>query len=559
MERNRPDPAAPGGRLRGRGWRPLAALAVAVLAAGIGGATAGDRLWTTLGYLLLATVGFWGQAWIARNPRRGRLWPLLAWLDVAAGAFVAARIGPTTAPLLLLLALPVLVWGLQRGVPGGLCTATGAAAAGTLLATLQTAGAEPGQAFVFSRDSALGTALFPAISLALLGGFSGLLGRRLRQVELARLRAQADLDTAQAALEQTRLDAESILAHLSRALLCFDAKGRLTQVNREALALFAPVGGISAGAALEDLRARPATRELADHLAARLEATREETREARLGDAPVEVTTTPVRDRGGEAHGLVVLLADLTARRAEEEERRRQERLAVVGELSAGLAHEIRNSLKPITGSVELLRRELPAGEAGRDTLMEIILRESESLENFLTEFLTFARDRKLQLEPVPVETLLGEELESLNATPGSAFRLVRPAASEPPLRVRADRSCLRQIVRNLGVNALEAGGAPIELGWRRDGAEAEIFVRDHGPGIPEEVRPRVFEPFFTTKPQGTGLGLAIAHDLADRLGGRLVLTPATGGGTRASIRLPLVGPADAGTTPAAEPSRRAA
>ncbi|MDM7916872.1 MAG: ATP-binding protein, partial [Candidatus Eisenbacteria bacterium] len=328
---------------------------------------------------------------------------------------------------------------------------------------------------------------------------------------------------------------------------------------RGALALFARAGGIGTGAHLEELEARPETRDLARHLAARLASVREETGEVHLADVPVEVTTNPVRDREGEAHGLVVLLADLTERRAREEDGRRRERLAVIGELSAGLAHEIRNSLKPITGSVELLRRELPAGEPGRDTLMEIILREAEALENFLTEFLTFARDRKLQLEPVPVETLLGEELESLNATPGSAFRLVRPAASEPSLRVRADRSCLRQIVRNLGLNALEAGGAPIELGWRRDGVEAEIFVRDHGPGIPEELRARVFEPFFTTKPQGTGLGLAIAHDLADRLGGRLVLTPATGGGTRASIRLPLVGPEDAEGSADFEPARRAA
>ena len=100
-----------------------------------------------------------------------------------------------------------------------------------------------------------------------------------------------------------------------------------------------------------------------------------------------------------------------------------------------------------------------------------------------------------------------------------------------PSLRVRADRACLRQILRNLGLNAIEAGGAPVEVGWRRDGREAEVYLRDHGPGLAEEIRARVFEPFFTTKPRGTGLGLAIARDLAERLGGRLALEPARGRG----------------------------
>jgi hypothetical protein len=88
---------------------------------------------------------------------------------------------------------------------------------------------------------------------------------------------------------------------------------------------------------------------------------------------------------------------------------------------------------------------------------------------------------------------------------------------------------------------SLAEEGAPVEVGWRRSGGEAEVYLRDHGPGLTEEVRARVFEPFFTTKPRGTGLGLAIARDLAERLGGRLNLEPAPGGGTRACLRLPLL------------------
>jgi signal transduction histidine kinase len=217
--------------------------------------------------------------------------------------------------------------------------------------------------------------------------------------------------------------------------------------------------------------------------------------------------------------------------------------LALIGQLSAGLAHEIRNSLKPISGSVELLRRELPATGGARDTLMEIILRESEALEAFLEEFLHLARDKSLQMEELPLERVVGEEFESLASLPGGIFRLARPDPDEPLLRVRADRACLRQILRNLGLNAIEAGGVPVEVGWRRVDGEAEVYLRDHGSGLAEEIRARAFEPFFTTKPRGTGLGLAIARDLAERLGGRLALDPAEGGGTRAILRLPLIPP----------------
>ena len=94
-------------------------------------------------------------------------------------------------------------------------------------------------------------------------------------------------------------------------------------------------------------------------------------------------------------------------------------------------------------------------------------------------------------------------------------------------------------------MNALEAGGGQIEVGWKRVGGEAVIFVRDHGPGIPSEIRSKVCEPFFTTKVHGTGLGLAIARDLTDRMNGTLRLEEAEGGGTRACVRLPLAESAD--------------
>lgn len=552
------NPLQENGRPRLTTYRLLAWLAVAVLAAGSGEQGTAARLVTAVLCLGLAGLAMGLHAWLERGGPRRRAWPAVALLEVIAAAVAVARIGPTASPLLLLLALPVVMWGLMRAVAGGLAAAAFAILALWLFAPGgASSGMSSGASPAGLRGAAALTATggFQAAALLLLGLCAGLLGRRVGQ-EVAALRTTA------AELEQTRLDAETIVAHLAAGLICIDGEGRVSRANREAERLLGPVpGGTLVGAHLLHLGAAPGCADLVRHLGAQLSATVEETAEVAVGATPVEAVTTPVRDAGGHPRGLVALLTDLTGRRAQEEARRRRERLAVIGELSAGLAHEIRNSLKPITGSVELLRRELPAGDDGRDGLMEIILREAESLENFLTEFLAFARDRRLELAELPIDTVIGEELESLNALPGEAFRLARPPAAEAPLLVRADRGCLRQIVRNLGVNALEAGGAPIEVGWRRDGREAEIFVRDHGPGVAPEIRGRVFEPFFTTKPQGTGLGLAIARDLADRLGGRLELTPAAGGGTRASLRLPLSGDTiDAGRwTAPQEPAARAA
>jgi signal transduction histidine kinase len=540
----------PGEHVPFRLHRLLAVLAVAVLAGGTG--PAGSRTVSALGYLAIATASFLCELLAERPGPRRRFWIAAALLDVAASAFVAFRLGPTGSPVLLLLALPVLIWGLTRGVSGGSCAAAGGIAAEVALTVLA-----PG------NGAGTGLAASPAalaahgLSLALLGMFAGLLGRRIG-------RAEAMQRTTQRELEQARLDAESIVAHLSRGLLCVDEAGRISRLNGGARTLLDRFGVVRPGMRLAELLPDPRLFDLAVHLASRLAAVGEETHEILLGPSaagevvPCEVTTTPVLDRGGQPRGTVVLLADLTQRRAREEERRRRDRLALIGQLSAGLAHEIRNSLKPITGSVELLRREPEPGARERDTLMEIILRESEALEAFLGEFLHLARDKNLQMEEVSLERVVKEELDSLAALPGGDFRLVRPETGEFPLQVRADRACLRQILRNLGLNAVEAGGAPVEFGWKRVGGEAEIFLRDHGPGLAEEARTRAFEPFFTTKPRGTGLGLAIARDLAERLGGCLALEPAEGGGTRASLRLPLLAPR-VERTGASMPAARAA
>lgn len=453
-------------------------------------------------------------------------WRVACTLDIAASATVVAVMGGRESPFLLLLALPVLVWGLLRELPGGRTAALAAVLANFIL-MLQHGSDAPGRV--------IGPLLFQSLAFALLGLCAGLLGQRIEAERSAHQRTRQEL-------EETRLDADSILAAVPVGLLCIDAHGRLRRWNRAAEELLGTDTVLRAGATVPELEASPGLEPLARWLRERSHpgaaARGELMLSTRKGGLPIEIASAPLRGASGEERGLVLRLADLRERVAREQTEKRQEKLALIGQLSAGLAHEIRNSLKPITGSVELLAGELPRNARSAHVLMEIIQREADSLERFLSDFLAYARDKRLQVETLPLESVIEEEALAWERSHAVPLRCFPPR--EGPLWARVDAPAIRQVLRNLTLNAEEAGGAlPLEVSSGRDGEEVWVRIRDHGPGIPEELRSEVFEPFFTTKARGTGLGLAIARDLTERHGGRLSLEPAAGGGTAAILRLP--------------------
>jgi signal transduction histidine kinase len=509
-----------------RVYRILLYLAVSVLIAGTVTLEAVNRLETVAAYLGLGILGIALQ----QIPRTSRQlpWQVSLGFDLIAHTFVVFRMDATGGPFLLLFAVPVLVWGVLRGLPGGVLAATGTIVAYAFHFGPWNGAITPARAIqILSLD---------AVAFLLLGAFSALLGRRIQQEEEVHRQTRLEL-------EQTQLDAASIVTCLSSGLLCLDAEGALRLTNTRASQVLG-IAPLSAGTELSELGRlsglEPLERALRIALA--------EGREASIDLAllrpgrrlDLEVKTSPILGTSGQIRGLVVLLSDVSDRIARELEQKRKERLALIGQLSAGLAHEIRNSLKPITGCVELLRNELAKPSESVGSLMEIILREAENLESFLTEFLSFARDKTLQVESLALERVVEEERVSLAALSGRPVRVVPPAEGETEGFVLSDRGALAQILRNLGMNAIEASdpSTEIEIGWTLSTEEAVLFLRDRGPGIPEEIRERVYDPFFTTKTRGTGLGLAIARDLADRLGGGLALEPAAGGGTLATLRL---------------------
>jgi two-component system sensor histidine kinase PilS (NtrC family) len=245
--------------------------------------------------------------------------------------------------------------------------------------------------------------------------------------------------------------------------------------------------------------------------------------------------------------GVVAVFQDLTEVREMERRARRNETLAEVGALSARIAHELRNGLNPISGSVECLQRELKV-EGENAVLMELVVRECVRLNRFVSDLLNYSRERDLAPEPLPLERHLAEVCETMRRDPrcgsGVTIELERPRAAErdSATLVSADRDQIRQVWLNLAVNALEAmkGTGTLMVRWRA-GDEDQWVVEfvDSGPGIAAEELPRVGEPFYTTKQGGTGLGVAIAQRIVERHGGTLSFESLPGRGTIARVALP--------------------
>ncbi len=230
---------------------------------------------------------------------------------------------------------------------------------------------------------------------------------------------------------------------------------------------------------------------------------------------------------------------DLAARQAELLE---ASRLASIGQVASGVAHEINNPLGVMLGYLRLVRRE--AELADREEL-RIIEDEARQCQAIVAGLLDLARPVRLQVGAVELGEVVSEAVSRLDDSGQSdgVSVSVRPG---PPLQIQADETKLRQIALNLLGNAIEAARDPgataatIEVSWTADGDTASLHIDDRGPGIPDELRPRLFEPFVTTRAKGHGLGLAVARSLARAHGGDIELEPRPGGGTSARLTVPI-------------------
>jgi signal transduction histidine kinase len=241
--------------------------------------------------------------------------------------------------------------------------------------------------------------------------------------------------------------------------------------------------------------------------------------------------------------GALCLMSDLTELTALQKQIRWKENLAALGEMSAGIAHEFKNSLATISGYAQMIRSEVPTGDV-RDS-SERILDQTRALTHVVTEFLRFAKPLEICYETVPMQTVVAKVAEELHETiPGCVVQWEGSFEDLP-----GDEALLRQALLNLARNGVQASeglsaqprvsmsGTIEELAgkkWQR------ICVADNGAGIPEADLQKIFLPFFTTKSEGTGLGLAVVQKVALQHGGSIEARNRTGGGAEFLLWLPL-------------------
>jgi signal transduction histidine kinase len=224
-----------------------------------------------------------------------------------------------------------------------------------------------------------------------------------------------------------------------------------------------------------------------------------------------------------------------------QEELRQSEKLAAIGSLAAGVAHEINNPAAIIRGNVELLQMTLDPEDSRREEVDEI-LKNTERIALITQDLLTFAREQAIHSEQVQINDLLREILGQIGHQAPLGAVEVECRFDPDLLPLAADGQGLRQVFTNLLLNALQAlaGAGRLTLTTRRCGDRVEILVQDSGPGIPPEIREKIFNPFFTTRRAGTGLGLSISYGIVQALNGRIEVESRVGEGTTFLVRLPL-------------------
>ena len=258
---------------------------------------------------------------------------------------------------------------------------------------------------------------------------------------------------------------------------------------------------------------------------------------------PLEIGASILQDAKGAFLGYILLFKDLTEVRSLRREIARSQRLASVGRLAAGVAHEIRNPLSSIKGFATYFKERYPDAPQDQKTA-NIMIAEVDRLNKVVGQLLEFAR-------PVPVSP----KLTSLKDLVDDSVRLIEQKAKEKQITVKTSNSAkvdkavidpdrISQVLLNLFLNAIESmepgGELGVELSAGEEDRQIEIRVSDTGCGIPGEHVSRIFDPYFTTKSTGTGLGLAIAHNIIEAMAGKIDISSRPGKGTTITLTLPI-------------------
>lgn len=317
---------------------------------------------------------------------------------------------------------------------------------------------------------------------------------------------------------------ELIVRNIASGLIVLNSKGKISFANRQAKKILRKQS-------LSDLEFSPLVISLPKGIVYRDEVKIEFDEEL----VWLEVIASPLRMRFEREEGAVVLLQDITEQKKMQRSLQQKEKLAAVGQLAAGIAHEIRNPLASISGSIQMLQADETNYE-DKQKLMKIVMREIDRLNHLITEFLEYVKPEPLKLQAVDLVFLLQEITEQIQLMP--QFRNTFQIVITPDTKdhINAHRDKLKQALMNILINALQACdknvSALIKIATVLERGRVVIIIEDNGIGISEKDLGRIFEPFHTTKPKGTGLGLAITYKLVEAMGGEIAVSSRVGEGT---------------------------
>jgi len=261
---------------------------------------------------------------------------------------------------------------------------------------------------------------------------------------------------------------------------------------------------------------------------------------------------SPLQEHDGSKKGTILVFQDTTRIREMEQEVKRMEDLAMLGELAAGIAHEIRNPLASISGSIQVLSDSLSKEEARINRrLMEIVLREVNRLNNLINDFLHFARPQRINIEEFELNQLIMDTLYIFQNSKHWSKYLDIETKIMSPLTIKSDPQQLKQVFWNIFLNASEAMpkgglisiGADSETNFQSSIESVELVrikIEDNGPGLDSKIAKDMFKPFSTTKKDGSGLGLAIVKRIVEGLGGKVSGENLASGGAAITILLPV-------------------
>jgi two-component system sensor histidine kinase HydH len=350
-------------------------------------------------------------------------------------------------------------------------------------------------------------------------------------------------------LDRMKSYTENVVESMADGLISIDREGSIVTLNKQAAAIL--------GSGRERLEGKKITSVLGEGIGRILGSmpgqamVRDREMEIHKDEGgsdssiPLSLSAAPLRDEEGREMGSVLLIKDLREIRDLQEKVHRSERLASLGRLAAGVAHEIRNPLSSIKGFAQYFVKRF-SGHDEEQGYASVMVKEVDRLNRVITDLLEFAGPKEPHREPQSIEAIADQALKLLAPDlEARKVEIVRDYGPDLPA-VSVDRDRISQVFINLLLNALESmeAGGEIRIGLRRSGPPpaVEVSVADTGAGIPESDLEKVFEPFFSRKRKGTGLGLAIVHQIVESHRGEIRVESQPGKGTVFRIRLPLDG-----------------